>query len=81
MSVVQVPPDSDRGSIVLFGAAPPEVSVAELVSLTVTVPVSPVPATGVVDPARETLLVNESPTAVGSPASGPVRYSASIRAA
>ena len=71
--MLQVPPDSERGSIVLFGVAPPEVSVAELVSLTVTVPVSPVPGIGVVDPASETWLVNESPTAVGSPASGPVR--------
>ena len=73
MSVGQVPPDCERASIVLFGAAPPEVIVAEPLSPTVTVPVSPVSAIGVVEAARVAVFVNESPTAVGSPVSGPRR--------
>ena len=63
----QVPPDCDRASIVLSGTAPPDVRVAELVSVTVATPVSPVSGIGVVVAASDTRFVNESPTAVGSP--------------
>ena len=45
--------------------------VADDESLTVCVPVSPVSGIGVVVPESATVLVNESPLAVGSPSSVP----------
>ncbi len=73
MSVGHAPPDSDRGAMSLSIDSDPVVSVQSEASSTWTVPLSPVPAIGVVWAVSEAVLVNESPVEVAWPTRGPPR--------